>query len=256
MFVVISPAKKLDFDTPAPPPARTDTAFADQTRALLKKAKKFSRQDLKNMMKLSDKLADLNFERFQHFDLSGPGAKSALFAFAGDTYRGLDAATLKEDDIAYAQGHLGILSGLYGLLSPLDPLHPYRLEMGTRFNTGRGEDLYSFWGSAIAERLNELIGASGATALVNCASQEYFKAVDTAALNVPVITPVFKEIKGDAPPKIISFLAKQARGMFARHMIENRVTDVAGLRAFKASGYKLDKQASDAQTLTFVRVHG
>jgi cytoplasmic iron level regulating protein YaaA (DUF328/UPF0246 family) len=254
MLVVVSPAKALNFD-PAPVdlPA-TQPALLSQTRELMKTARHLSRTEIAGLMDLSDKLADLNRERFRAFRLkhSNDNAKQAALAFAGDTYRGLDAASLNRADLDYAQDHLRILSGLYGVLRPLDLIQPYRLEMGTRLATERGENLYDFWGERIAHALNRDLKGERAPVLINAASQEYFGAVKTRSLNARVVTPVFKEER-DGVAKIISFSAKVARGMIARYIIENRLDRPEGLKDFARDGYRYRKDLSDEDTYLFVR---
>ncbi|MEM7489362.1 MAG: peroxide stress protein YaaA [Pseudomonadota bacterium] len=241
MLTVISPAKSLDLD-PVDIPA-TEPRFGDETAKLLVTARRQGIGDLRRLMSISEDLARLNRDRFRDWD--GAPEKPAIFAFAGDTYQGLDAATLSEDALRHAQVHLRILSGLYGLLRPLDALRPYRLEMGTRLKTRRGKDLYTFWGDRIARALAADAADVGAGHLLNCASQEYFRAVDLPALGLPVVTPTFLE---DHPggPKVIGFAAKRARGAMARFVAENRIDDPADLRAFRAGGYEWQDSPVDA----------
>ncbi|WP_299147314.1 peroxide stress protein YaaA [uncultured Tateyamaria sp.] len=252
MLVVISPAKRLDWaerDVKTSEPAMQEDALR-----LVRTARNLTLGKLKALMDLSDDLARLNRDRFAVFE-DAPAAdltRPAMLAFAGDTYQGLDAASLSADDTAYAQGHLRILSGLYGLLRPLDAIQPYRLEMGSRLKTRRGTSLYDYWRDEIAQALNAQADAVGADTVVNCASQEYFGAVSEAALKPRVITPVFMEDKG-AGPKIVSFFAKRARGAMARHIVQNRVRDLDGLRAFDADGYVFQPEQSDDARLVFVR---
>ncbi|MCK0168813.1 peroxide stress protein YaaA [Jannaschia sp. S6380] len=248
MLTVISPAKSLDFDPVDVPP--TAPRFADDTARLVRTARRKGIRDLQALMDISEKLARLNRDRFR--DWEAAPEKPAIFAFAGDTYTGLDAATLSEDALRHAQGHLRILSGLYGLLRPLDALKPYRLEMGSKLATRRGRDLYAFWGDRIAKALEEDAAANGATCLVNCASQEYFGAVDREALTLPVVTPTFLEDRPDGP-KIVSFFAKQARGAMARYVIENRIEGPSDLRAFDSGGYLWQADRSTPQAPVFLR---
>lgn len=249
MLTVISPAKSLDFD----PVDRVATAprFADDTAKLLVTARRQGLGDLKRLMSISDALARLNRDRFRDWDIAPE--KPAIFAFAGDTYIGLDAHTLSEDALRHAQESVRILSGMYGLLRPLDALKPYRLEMGTKLKTRRGKDLYGFWGDRIATALNADAEAVGTTYLLNCASQEYFGAVDQTALKLQIVTPTFLE---DRPggPKVISFAAKRARGAMARFVAETRITDPADLRAFDAGGYEWQDSPADAPV--FLRREG
>ncbi|MEO0401171.1 MAG: peroxide stress protein YaaA [Pseudomonadota bacterium] len=252
MLVVISPAKRLDWaerDVTVSAPAMQDDAIR-----LARTARNLTLGKLKALMDLSDDLARLNRDRFQAFE-DAPKAETtrpAMLAFAGDTYQGMDAATLSPDDTAYAQDHLRILSGLYGLLRPLDGIQPYRLEMGSRLKTRRGASLYDYWRTDIAKALNIQAEATGTDVVVNCASQEYFGAVPEQALKPKVITPVFMEDKG-AGPKIVSFFAKRARGAMARHIVQNQVRDLDGVRAFDADGYVFQPGASDEARLVFVR---
>lgn len=249
MLVVISPAKKLNETAHTPLPV-TEPAFAARAEALAQEAAKLTAADLGKLMHLSDSLAKLNYDRFQNWDALSP-APAALM-FNGDTYSGLEAASLEDDAMQWASGHLRILSGLYGLLRPLDAIKPYRLEMGTRFATPQGKTLYDYWGSAIAERLNAEAEAAGADILVNCASQEYFGAVDLKALKPRVITPMFFEDKPEGP-KIVSFYAKKARGAMARFIVENRLQDADALTAFDTGGYAHAPELSAPDKPAFLR---
>ena len=250
--MVISPAKRLDWAERAV--EMTSPAMLDDAVRLARTARNLTLGKLRALMDLSDDLARLNRDRFQAF-ADAPVAevtRPAMLAFAGDTYQGLDAATLSEDETAYAQDHLRILSGLYGLLRPLDAIQPYRLEMGSRLKTRRGSSLYDYWRSDIAKALNAQAETVGADVVVNCASQEYFGAVPERALKPRLVTPVFMEDKG-AGPKIVSFFAKRARGAMARHIVQNRVRDMDGVKAFDADGYVFQPEASDEARLVFVR---
>jgi hypothetical protein len=253
MLVVISPAKKLDLDeAPLPEGAPEPSApqFADEAAQLAEIAQGLSDADLKALMGISDKLARLNAERFAAF--GEQPKKPAALAFAGDTYRGLEAETLDADALRWGQARLRILSGLYGLLRPLDLIEPYRLEMGSRLATPRGRTLYDWWGDRIARALDAAAAEAGAQVLVNCASQEYFGAVDRDALTLRVITPVFMEMKAGTP-RVVSFYAKQARGAMARFILERRLEDPEDLRAFDAGGYRFDPELSEAERPVFVR---
>jgi hypothetical protein len=252
MLVVISPAKSLDM-TPVQIPA-TAPAFQDDALRLAKTARGLSLGDLKSLMAISDDLARLNRDRFAAFaaDPAPEAVKPAALAFNGDTYQGLEAKTLSTDDLHWAQDHLGILSGLYGLLRPLDAIQPYRLEMGSKLKTRRGASLYEYWGDTIAKALNARAADVGADTLVNCASQEYFGAVDRKALRLRVITPSFMEVKDDKP-RIVSFFAKRARGAMARFIVENRLTDAEAIKDFTSGGYAYDADLSDGDTWAFVR---
>lgn len=255
MFCVVSPAKKLDFDTPPPALDTTQPHFLSDTEELAETCKSLSRRDLSGLMKISDSLADLNFERFQAFStpLTSENAKPAALAFSGDTYVGLEASSLSEDDLMFAQDHFGILSGFYGLLRPLDLIKPYRLEMGTRLSNPRGSNLYDFWDTEIAERINDLVSTHTHPVVINCASSEYFKAIKAKALKVPVITPVFKEIKSDVA-KTIGLMAKRARGAMARYIIQNRIEDPEKIKDFNSGGYEYRPDLSNEKDWVFTRV--
>lgn len=254
MLAIISPAKKLDFETETAVQAFTQPDFLPQSEILIKDAKKLSRQDLQNLMGISEKLADLNHQRFQDFktpfDLSN--AKQAALVFNGDTYVGLKAKEMTEDDLAYAQDHLRILSGLYGALRPLDLMQPYRLEMGIKFHNKEASDLYGFWNGKLAAALDEAVAGQDNEAIINLASNEYFKAVDRKALSSRVITPAFKEVK-DGVAKTIGMFAKQARGAMARYMIVNRIEDPEGLKGFDTDGYVYRDDLSQADEWVFTR---
>jgi len=251
MLVVVSPAKKLDMSPDDRSPA-TAPAFATDSKTLAGVARALSHDDLRSLMSISPALAELNADRFAAFGTQP--VKAAALAFAGDTYQGLEAQTLDEDEMAWAQNHLRILSGLYGVLRPMDAIEPYRLEMGSRLKTEKGASLYEYWGGRLAAALNAQAEAVGSQALVNCASQEYFAAVDRNVLAIPVITPVFKEIK-DGKSRIVSFFAKRARGAMARHIVQNRLTDPADLQGFSAGGYRYAAEVSDSETMVFERDH-
>jgi cytoplasmic iron level regulating protein YaaA (DUF328/UPF0246 family) len=250
MLVVVSPAKRLDwaeqdFDTSTP-------VFSKEANRLAGHARQLSLGELKSLMGLSDDLAKLNRDRFRDFANapSQDDTRPALYAFAGDTFQGFDAGSIDADTRNYAQDHMRILSGLYGVLRPLDAIQPYRLEMGSRLKTRRGKSLYEFWGDDIAKELNAVAEGTGSDVLVNCASQEYFGAVHLDALNLRVITPQFYEIK-NGTPKIVSFFAKKARGAMARFIVENRVTTVDGLKDFDIGGYQFVEATDD--TLVYHR---
>jgi len=249
MLVVVSPAKKLNMD-PVDDITVSKPDFPKQTSELVDAARQLSSEDLQQLMGLSPVLAELNRERFAAFGTQV--TKPAALAFAGDTYQGLESASLDSDEMAWAQNHLRILSGLYGLLRPLDAIEPYRLEMGSRLETARGKTLYAFWGEQIAKALNVQAEATGTEVLVNCSSQEYFKAVDVSALVPEVITPVFMESK-DGRDKVVSFFAKKARGAMARHIIQNRLTDPEGLKDFSMGGYQFQPEQSDDRQFVFLR---
>lgn len=254
MLMVVSPAKNLDFGSQAPVSSFTQPELLDYATELANQCKELSPSDLSSLMKISDKLAILNAERFNSFStpFSLDNAKQALFAFNGDVYSGLDASSLTDEDIKFAQAHLRILSGLYGVLRPLDLMQAYRLEMGTKFQNTKGKNLYEFWDQLITQKLNDEMSTLGTDSLVNLASNEYFDAVKKKTLNASIITPVFKDEK-NGKYKIISFYAKKARGLMARFIIQNKITDVEGLKGFDSSGYSFCASESDSSTLTFKR---
>jgi uncharacterized protein len=256
MLAVVSPAKKLDFETDAPEMAVSQPVFLDDTEELIEVARKKSRRDLMKLMGISENLADLNYQRFAHFSrpFDRTNAKPAVFAFRGDTYIGLDADTMKAKDIDWAEDHFRMLSGLYGLLKPRDLMQPYRLEMGTKLANARGKDLYAFWGDKIAHEINRLTDGHKDRSLINLASNEYFKSVKTKTLEGPVITPVFKEVKAGVA-KVIGFSAKRARGMMARFMIDNRLETPEGLKKFAVDGYGYQDDISTETEWVFTRVH-
>jgi cytoplasmic iron level regulating protein YaaA (DUF328/UPF0246 family) len=254
MLTLISPAKTLDFETLAVTDVHTQGEFLDHSAELIDQLKLQSPDDISALMKLSSKLSELNVQRYHDWCLpfDQGNSKAAVLAFKGDVYTGLDAESFSEDDFSYAQSHLGILSGLYGLLRPLDLIQPYRLEMGTKFGNTRGANLYTFWGSIITDAINQRLALSKSNILVNLASNEYFKAVKAKQLNAELITPVFKDEK-NGQYKIISFYAKKARGLMAAYIIQNKVTNVKQLCEFDVAGYRFVAAESDAQTLTFKR---
>lgn len=253
MLVTISPAKKLDW-AERPGLETTDPAFPAAANELAAAARKLSVKDLRKLMDISEPLAKLNAGRFRDFktDPTPDALRPAAFAFAGDTYQGLEAKTLDADALAWAQDHLRILSGLYGLLRPLDRIQPYRLEMGSRLKTKRGATLYDYWGRGISDALNAAGAAAGTDVLINCASTEYFSAVDPKALTLRVITPVFLEER-DGARKIVSFWAKKARGAMARFAMERRATDPEVLKSFDSGGYRFAPDLSEGDRWVFVR---
>lgn len=254
MLTVISPAKTLDYETPATTQTHTLPKFTEHSTELIGVLNQLSVQDVAELMKLSDKLASLNVARFGSWqpEFSFENAKQAILAFKGDVYTGLDAATLTESQLSFAQQHLRILSGLYGLLCPLDLMQPYRLEMGTKLSNPRGKDLYQFWGSLLTEHLNTLLASEPSATLVNLASNEYFKAVQTKKLNARVVTPVFKDQK-NGQYKIISFYAKKARGLMVRYAAEQQISEPEELKAFDLEGYAYNAAASNEKEWVFLR---
>ncbi|MBY6201885.1 peroxide stress protein YaaA [Maritalea mobilis] len=250
MLTVISPAKRLDW---APRDVEmTKPVFQDQADDLAEVARDLTVGDLQKLMSISEDLAKLNVERFARYAEEPDDLRPAALAFAGDTYAGLEAASLDADDLRFAQDRLRILSGLYGLLRPLDAIRPYRLEMGTRLKTPRGKTLYDWWGDRIAEALNAEAEELGTDTLINCASVEYFTAADREALKLRVITPVFLEDKPGGP-KIVSFYAKKARGAMARFITERRLTDPAGIVEFDLGGYRHAPDLSEPGKPAFLR---
>lgn len=252
MLAVISPAKRLDWA--ARDVTATEPDFQEDAIRLAKTARNLTLGGLKGLMHLSDDLARLNRDRFRAFEdaPNGDVTRPAALAFAGDTYQGLDAATLDADEMVWAQDHLRILSGLYGVLRPLDAIQAYRLEMGSRLKTRRGKNLYEYWRTDLSKALNAQGEQTGSDVLVNCASQEYFGAVAPKALKLRVITPSFLE-DGEKGPKMVGFFAKKARGSMARFMIQNRLTDPKTLLEFDSNGYKYQPEMSSEDKPVFMR---
>ena len=249
MLVVVSPAKKLNMNLVQGLNV-TEPYFKENVDELLNVVRNLSVKELENLMNISTNLAELNKERFKEF--GNQQKKAAAFAFAGDTYKGLSIEKLERDDLDFAQKHLRILSGLYGLLRPLDEIEPYRLEMGSKLKGKHGSSLYEYWGNKISENLNQQAKKIGSKILVNCASNEYFNAVNTNILSLKVITPIFMESKnGDA--KIVSFYAKNARGSMARFIIQNRVNNEEDLKKFDLDGYNYNSEKSSEGKLVFIR---
>ncbi len=252
MLIVLSPAKSLDLETPITTPIKTQPALLDHSAQLIERMRDFSPAELAGLMDLSDALSTLNVGRYASWTSDTTHARQAVMTFNGDVYDGLAARTMTPPQLDYTQGRVRILSGLYGLLRPLDLIHPHRLEMGTRLKTARGKSLYDFWGDLITHELNGAAQEQGAQHVVNCASEEYFKSVRKAKLAVPVITPVFEEFK-NGKYKIISFYAKRARGMLARYAAVNGITDPEKLKAFDEDGYAFAAEASNEDTWVFRR---
>ncbi|MGP9834091.1 peroxide stress protein YaaA [Marinobacter sp. NSM] len=253
MLMIISPAKTLDYDSPLATETYTQPDFLDDACELIDQLKALEPHQVSNLMSISDKLGQLNAERFRtwHTPFTPDNARQAILAFKGDVYTGLDAESFSEQDFAFAQKHLRMLSGLYGLLKPLDLMQPYRLEMGTKFENQRGKDLYAFWGSKITEALNELL-AKDDQVLVNLASNEYFKSVQKKQLDGRLITPQFKDWK-NGQYKMISFYAKKARGLMCRYAIQNQITQADDLKGFNLEGYYFSEDQSDNNNWVFLR---
>lgn len=254
MLLVISPAKTLDYETPPVTPRHTQPEFLDHAQELIQQLRELSPAQIAELMHLSDKLAGLNAARYGswHPDFTPANAKQALLAFKGDVYTGLNAEDFVDADFDFAQQHLRMLSGLYGLLRPLDLMQPYRLEMGTRLANARGKDLYAFWGERISTWLNEALAAQGDDILLNLASNEYFSSVKRKTLNARVIDTEFKDLK-NGQYKIISFYAKKARGLMARYVIKERLQDPEGLKDFNYQGYRYSVEHSGPDSLVFLR---
>ena len=255
MLFVLSPAKSLDFTPLAadgPPPPLTTPQLTADIADLAKVTAKLTRQDLRSLMSISEKLAELNFERFKTFDPACEDGLQAAMAFDGDTYAGLQARTLDRAGLTWAQDHVRILSGLYGVLRPLDALQPYRLEMGVRLKTKRGNTLYDFWGDRLSKALNQAAEGHVDQTLVNLASQEYFGAIDARALKLKIVNCAFKDEK-DGRLRILGFYAKKARGQMARFAIDSRVDRSEGLKDFKGSGYGFRPELSTPDEWVFTR---
>lgn len=254
MLAVISPAKRLDFTAPWRTARQTLPDFTEESQQLIEVLRNKSPADIAKLMNLSSSLADLNYQRYASWqpEFTRQNAKPAALAFRGDVYLGLDADTLSNHDLAWAQKHLRILSGLHGLLRPLDLIQPYRLEMGTALKTERGKDLYDFWGDKITRALNCALQAQKQPVLVNLASNEYFNSVDASAIDGRIITPTFKDLK-NGRYKFLSFYAKRARGLMARYIIDNRVSTLKALKAFSSEGYYFSESQSRGDNWVFLR---
>ena len=254
MLLVISPAKTLDYETPPNTQSFTVPDYLADSAELIEQLRELTPPQVSELMGISDKLGDLNFGRFlswqQPFTLEN--AKQSVLAFKGDVYTGLEAEQMSEDDLQWAQDHLRILSGLYGLLRPLDLMQPYRLEMGTKFENNRGKNLYEFWGEKITVALNSELEEQSTKTLINLASNEYFKSVKTKQLDAEIITPVFKDWKNDRY-KIISFFAKKARGLMSQYIIKNKITDPEKIKQFDLDGYEYNEAMSSAREWVFTR---
>ncbi len=254
MHIIISPAKTIDLKSKVPVEEHSGIRFSKESMDLVKILKRLSREELKDLMGISDSLAKLNFDRYRnwHYPYSMEEGRQAVFAFKGEVFAGLDAYSMANEDIGFAQYHLSILSGLYGLLRPLDLILPYRLEMGTKLRNARGETLYKFWGDKITEQLNEDMKANNSDLLINLASNEYFKSINTKKLNARIISPVFKNSK-NGEYKVISIFAKKARGLMTRYIIQNRIENPEELPGFNEDGYYFNSALSSENELVFTR---
>ena len=254
MLTVISPAKTLDYDSPIVAKKSSQPLFMDRSAELVEILRGYSAKRLSKLMSISDKLGELNAERYAAWEpkATKKNARQSILAFKGDVYLGLDAGNFKEADFAFAQDHLRILSGLYGTLRPLDLMQPYRLEMGTKLKNPAGKDLYAFWGDTITTALNKQLKKNGDDVLVNLASNEYFGSVKTDNLNARVISPVFKDEK-NGKYKVISFFAKKARGLMSGWIIRKKITDPAKLIKFSEAGYRFDPKESTEDNPVFLR---
>ena len=252
MLIVLSPAKSLDLETPPTTSLHSTPDFLDHSAQLIERMRQFSPAEVGSLMGISDALSALNVARYASWTPQLTDARQAIMAFNGDVYAGFEARTLQPAQLDYAQSQVRILSGLYGLLRPLDLIHPHRLEMGTRLSTARGKDLYAFWGDTITNALNRTASEQQARVLVNLASEEYFKSVKPRQLNVPVISPVFEDWK-NGKYKIISFYAKRARGMLARYAAVHQIRDPEQLKQFDVDGYAYVPEASNDSSWVFRR---
>jgi cytoplasmic iron level regulating protein YaaA (DUF328/UPF0246 family) len=254
MLLVVSPAKNLDFESPLPTDKYSQPELLEHSKVLIEHCKKLTPAEISTLMGISDKLAGLNSARFGEWSMpfTLENARPAVLAFNGDVYTGLDAKTFSEGDFEFAQKHMRILSGLYGLLKPLDLMQAYRLEMGSRLANDRGTNLYQFWGDIITDNVNEALAQQGDKTLVNLASNEYFKSVKKKNLKGEIITPAFKDWK-NGQFKMISFFAKKARGLMARYIIENRLTDIEQLKSFDIAGYQFSEDLSQGNDWVFTR---
>lgn len=254
MLLVISPAKTLDFETAAQTKTFTQADFLEDSQQLINDLHTLSANEVSTLMGISAQLGELNSGRFKSWQtpFTPENAKQALFAFKGDVYTGIAADEFSAREIQFAQKHLRILSGLYGLLRPLDLIQPYRLEMGTKFSNARGANLYSFWGDQLTDSLNSQLKKSGGSVLINLASNEYFKALKTKNFAGEIITPVFKDLKNEQY-KIISFYAKKARGMMAAYIIKNQLSEAEQIKGFNTAGYQYNEEMSEGQNWVFSR---
>ena len=255
MLAILSPAKTLDFDSPLTTDQHSAPEFAKESKALIKTLRQLEPSDIGSLMGISDKLATLNHDRYAHWSAKfddASGARASLLAFKGDVYLGLDAQTLSKRDFTWAQKRLRVLSGLYGLLRPLDRIHPYRLEMGTALRNTAGKDLYEFWGGKVTQALNEALSGQRSKVLINLASNEYYKVVQAQNIDGRIVTINFKEWRRDAY-RFVSFSAKKARGLMARYMIDKRAEKADDLKAFDVEGYAFNEELSSRDEWIFTR---
>jgi len=254
MLIVVSPAKTLDYTTPPKTKNFTLPDYLDDSAELVHRMREFSSLDISELMKVSTKIADLNFDRFEAWNkkFTEKNAKQAVLAFKGDVYTGLDAESFSVKDFSFAQKHFRMLSGLYGLLRPLDLMQAYRLEMGTKLSTDRGKNLYEFWGSEITQGLNTQLKKIKSNHLINLASNEYFKAVKPKEIKGEIITPAFKELK-NGEYKMIGVYAKKARGSLSRYIIQNQLSNIEDIKSFNADGYRFNAKASQGNNWVFTR---
>ncbi|VAW64633.1 UPF0246 protein YaaA [hydrothermal vent metagenome] len=254
MLIVVSPAKTLDYDTPPKTKNFTLPDYLDDSAELIHRMREFSSLDISELMHVSSKIAELNFDRFEAWNkkFTEKNAKQAALAFKGDVYTGLDAESFSAKDFKFAQQHFRVLSGLYGLLRPLDLMQAYRLEMGTKLSTDRGKNLYEFWGNKVTHGLNDQLKKIKSKYLINLASNEYFKVVKPKELAGEIITPAFKELK-NGEYKMIGIYAKKARGMLSRYIIQNQLSDIEDIKFFDMAGYKYNKKLSKENNWVFTR---
>ena len=255
MLAILSPAKTLDFDSPLTTDQHSAPEFTKESKALIKTLRQLEPSDIGSLMGISDKLATLNHDRYAHWSAKfddASGARASLLAFKGDVYLGLDAQTLSKRDFTWAQKRLRVLSGLYGLLRPLDRIHPYRLEMGTALRNTAGKDLYEFWGGKVTQALNEALSGQRSKVLINLASNEYYKVVQAQNIDGRIVTINFKEWRRDAY-RFVSFSAKKARGLMARYMIDQRAEKADELKAFDVEGYAFNEELSSRDEWIFTR---
>ena len=254
MIIVVSPAKSLDFDSRAKTKKYSEPQFLDDSAVLMDELKKYQPEQLSELMHISGALGELNFNRNANWQVpfSPENAKQAVFAFQGDVYQGMNAQEYSAAEINFAQKHLRILSGLYGILKPLDLIQPYRLEMGSRFKNARGKNLYEFWGSKLTDHINQELSRQKTKLLINLASNEYFSAVQAKAVDAEIVTPVFKDFSA-GKYKVVSFFAKKARGEMVTHIVKNKVTTADGLLDFTTGGYRYSKTESTPKKPVFLR---